>query len=436
MDRKRETAAVKKMLIQLRPGENKDRLYRDHQKKKAILAGTLIVIGLVSAISFHLSSQMETKLAEGAQLIRNEWGAGDFNIKLLAQAGEWSREIALLVRERQYTLKEKEELMEKLQVSLPDLIKGKNPDLNHVTTDLKLIATVSGYPFWLSWESENYERIEPNGRVKRKKVLKGGEWVSLRVLIRDKEQEISDIFELRVFVLPEILTEEDIFFRQLEEWLTKTEEKSSSGQIDLPQNMDGKAISWKEQKNEYSIFIFMLFVFAAVLVGRGVDQDLKKSIQKRNKQLMAEYAGFVSMLRLYLMAGLTMKNAFIRIADDYSAQKMSPGKKYLYEEIRILCWQLENGMPEEQVYQEWGQRCGEMRYRRLSFLLGVHLKQGNSQLLQLLAQEAGAAEEDRRNYARKAGEEAGTKLLLPMTMMLAVVMLLVLLPAYLGFGSV
>lgn len=436
MNKKSETAAVKKMLIQLSPGENRDKLYRNYQKKKTALTGLLIAIGLVSAISFHLSSQMKAKLAEGAQLIRNEWGAGDFNVKLLAQTGEWSREIALSVSERQYTIEEKEELMEKLQAILPDLIKGNNQDLNHVATDLNLVTSISGYPFWLSWESENYERIEPNGKVKRKEISKGGEWVSLRVFIRDREQEISNVLGLKAFVLSEILTEEDTFFRRLEERLIETEEENSNGAIALPKSMDGKAINWKEKKSEYSIFIFLLFVFAAFLAGRGVDRDLKKEILKRNKQLMMEYAGFVSMLRLYLMAGLTVKKAFIRIADDYAGQKLSPGKKYLYGEIRTLCWQLENGMPEEQVYQEWGERCGEMRYRRLSFLLGVHLKQGNSQLLQLLAQEAGAAEEDRRNYARKAGEEAGTKLLLPMIMMLAVVMLLVLLPAYLGFGSV
>ena len=77
-----------------------------------------------------------------------------------------------------------------------------------------------------------------------------------------------------------------------------------------------------------------------------------------------------------------------------------------------------------------------MRYRRLGFLLSVHLKQGNEQLLALLSQEADSAQEDRRSMARKAGEEAGTKLLLPMMLMLVVVMFLVLLPACMDFGSV
>ena len=61
---------------------------------------------------------------------------------------------------------------------------------------------------------------------------------------------------------------------------------------------------------------------------------------------------------------------------------------------------------EEQAYKEFGRRCGEMRYRRLSFLLSVHLKQGNNQLLTLLAGEADNAQEDRRKMAKKMGEES------------------------------
>lgn len=437
MSGKPKNIVLQKMLTQLYPGKDKDKLYKEYQKKKTALMGLIIVIGFVSALRLHLSSQMETKLAEGARLIRNEWGAGDFKITLLAQAEEWSREIDLAVRERQYSAAEKKELIKELWMSMPDLIKGKNQDLYHVTTDLELITSVSGYPFWISWDIENQEWIETDGTLKRQKIMEEGEWITLRASIKDKQQEVSEVFEMEIFLMPEVLTQKDIFFRDLEEELIRKEAgEDNKKQIILPQNLNGRSINWQERRKEYSVLIFLLFLLGAVFAGRGMDQDLRKSIQKRNGQLMAEYAGFVSMLRLYLMAGLTMRNAFIRMAGDFEVQQKTQGKKYLYEELKTLCYQLENGMEEEQVYQQWGLRCGEMRYRRLSFLLGVHLKQGNSQLIQLLEQEVETAQEDRRNYARKIGEEAGTKLLLPMIMMLAVVMMLVLLPAYMGFGNV
>ena len=157
---------------------------------------------------------------------------------------------------------------------------------------------------------------------------------------------------------------------------------------------------------------------------------------KELDQLEREYAGFVNKLRLYLSAGLTVRNAFMRITKEYEKNRRNGKKHYLYEELKISCSQLENGMAEEQVYFDFGQRCGEMRFRRLSSLLGVQLTKGNDQLLKNLAKEADNAIEDQRNQARKVGEEAGTKLLFPMMLMLLLVMFFILLPAYLDFGSI
>lgn len=133
---------------------------------------------------------------------------------------------------------------------------------------------------------------------------------------------------------------------------------------------------------------------------------------------------------------MTARNAFGRVAQDYAERTGKKKRLFLESEMKIACNQLSNGLPEAQVYQEWGARCGEMRYRRLGFLLSVQLKQGNDRLLQLLEQEADVAREDQRNQARKEGEEAGTKLLFPMILILIMVMLLVLLPAYVDFGTI
>ena len=167
-----------------------------------------------------------------------------------------------------------------------------------------------------------------------------------------------------------------------------------------------------------------------------MESDLQKNCRKREKQLLMDYSGFISKLRLYLSAGLTTKNALIRIVSDYESQNIRGKIHYLYEEMKISCYQLENGVTEEQVYQDFGRRCGGTQYRRLGFLLSVHLKQGNNRLLEILSQEADSAQEDERNMAKRMGEEAGTRLLLPMMLMLIFIMFLVLLPVYMDFGNI
>ena len=67
-------------------------------------------------------------------------------------------------------------------------------------------------------------------------------------------------------------------------------------------------------------------------------------------------------------------------------------------------------------------------------LLVQNLKKGSNGILAALRQEAKNAFEERRNMARKLGEEAGTKLLLPMMLMLGIVMVLIIIPAYFSFS--
>ena len=50
-----------------------------------------------------------------------------------------------------------------------------------------------------------------------------------------------------------------------------------------------------------------------------------------------------------------------------------------------------------------------------------------------MKEESRIAFEDRKNEARKRGEEAGTKMLIPMMLMLCMVMIMIMVPAFLTF---
>lgn len=429
---KKKNQKVCKELQQLYPLENMEEMHDHFQVKKLAVVFMIIGIGIVSAVCLYLSSRMEGRLAEGMCLFRNEWDAGDYSVTLIAETEKWSRKIPFLVETRKLSEQETDILQKKLYTQLPEWIKGENADLDHVASNLHFPAFIDGYPFRLTWESSNKDRIDRNGKVNREGI-DTEEKVELTVTIVYGQEKNSFIYE--VSVLPEMPSEEERFFRRLEDLLfTIDQEGRELEQILLPDFFEGKAITWKEDKKNNTFLILILTVLGCVAAAKGMEKDLEKDCKKRNKQLLLDYPGFVSKLRLYMSAGLSAKNAFYRIMKDYeSVQKQR--KRYLYKEMKISCSQLGNGVMEEQVYREFGKRCGEMRYRRLSFLLAVHLKQGNGQLLALLSEEAEDALEDRKNMARKSGEEASTKLLLPMMLMLVVVMFLVLMPAYLNFGS-
>ena len=430
-------AEIKNILLRLRPYENKEQMFLLYQKKKKRWMIGLIVVGIVSALYVHGGSQKEKRLLDGNLLVRNVWDAGNYQVDLNVKTKEWNHSFSYLVKEKAYTREEAEQLYRKFAGELPSLICGGNQTLQEVTEDLKLANAYKDYPFTVSWSSTDQDRVSSRGKVNRKGLEDEGQWVTLHALVREADTGLEQELILKVFLAPEKLSEEELFFRRVEESVISMDKVSAQKEIvTLPVSVEGKELTWKETKQDHSIFILLLFGAASLFVGRAMDHDLQKADRKRLKELQKEYPEFAGRLRLYLCAGMTARNAFGRVAQDYAERTGKKKRLFLESEMKIACNQLSNGLPEAQVYQEWGARCGEMRYRRLGFLLSVQLKQGNDRLLQLLEQEADVAREDQRNRARKEGEEAGTKLLFPMILILIMVMLLVLLPAYVDFGTI
>lgn len=430
-------AEIKNILLRLRPYENKEQMFLLYQKKKKRWMIGLIVVGIVSALYVHGGSQKEKRLLDGNLLVRNVWDAGNYQVDLNVKTKEWNHSFSYLVKEKAYTREEAEQLYRKFAGELPSLICGGNQTLQEVTEDLKLANAYKDYPFTVSWSSTDQNRVSSRGKVNRKGLEDEGQWVTLHALVREADTGLEQELTLKVFLAPEKLSEEELFFRRVEESVISMDKVSAQKEIvTLPVSVEGKELTWKETKQDHSIFILLLFGAASLFVGRAMDHDLQKADRKRLKELQKEYPEFAGRLRLYLCAGMTARNAFGRVAQDYAERTGKKKRLFLESEMKIACNQLSNGLPEAQVYQEWGARCGEMRYRRLGFLLSVQLKQGNDRLLQLLEQEADVAREDQRNQARKEGEEAGTKLLFPMILILIMVMLLVLLPAYVDFGTI
>ena len=101
----------------------------------------------------------------------------------------------------------------------------------------------------------------------------------------------------------------------------------------------------------------------------------------------------------------------------------------------ITVHRMKSGVSESEAYLDFGKRCAVKRYKKLGALLSQNIRKGSSGMLPELEREVKEAFEERKAAARKAGETAGTRLLLPMMLMLAVVMLIIMVPAFMSFGS-
>ena len=97
---------------------------------------------------------------------------------------------------------------------------------------------------------------------------------------------------------------------------------------------------------------------------------------------------------------------------------------------------LENGMSEAEAYDYFSKRCNLPCYKKLFSIILQNEKKGMDGLMESLSVETKNAFEERKQEVKRLGEEAGTKLLLPMMMMMGVVLMIIVVPAYFSFGGI
>ena len=91
-------------------------------------------------------------------------------------------------------------------------------------------------------------------------------------------------------------------------------------------------------------------------------------------------------------------------------------------------------MSQAQALRELGSSIQLPCYQKLSVLLSQSLLRGTRDLLSRLEEEETEAFSERKETARRKGEEASTKLLMPMILMLIVILTLLMVPAFLSFS--
>ena len=82
------------------------------------------------------------------------------------------------------------------------------------------------------------------------------------------------------------------------------------------------------------------------------------------------------------------------------------------------------------AYEHFGRRCRIPSYNKLATLLSQNIRKGAANLPLLLREESKDAFEERKHLARSMGEKAGTKLLVPMMMLLGITLVIIMVPAF------
>ena len=425
------TSQVKENLEKLYPfaGKEKERTYYIQKIRASLL---LCLSGFILAGGLAISALLQPLVKEN-RIVRQSYGGGTKTVPVEVITNEKKRyAFPLDVQERKYNREQLKKLYERAKQELEKAVLGENERLEHVKSDLVLLEELPGYPFRIGWDSGNYNVIDTDGTVRGESIPETGEQVALHALFTYEDFAAEYLFYIQVF--PKTLTEEERKEQRIREAAEKAEAESREEETFLlPSESEGEILLWRGKGDATWLIIFAGAVCAAVLVYFLKDEDLKKEIKKREMQMLLTYPEMVSKLSIYLGAGMTLKSAWEKICAEYECKKAERGSNAVYEEMNIACQEIKSGMPEAKAYEQFGKRCGLQLYSKFSALLTQNLRKGSTRLGPLLKEESRLAFEERKNSAKKAGEEAGTRLLLPMMMMLCVVMVMLLLPAFMSF---
>ena len=368
---------------------------------------------------------------------REDYGGNSVNHQLQMQIeGEKSENIEIQVSPRMYSEEEVQSLFRQAMNKLDQVILGENETADHVVKPLCFPQELEGYPFAISWEPGRYDVMDMNGRINQDAVLEEdpeGEGVLVKItgILRYGTEEAA--YNTQVLVFADVEETKTIrnqvlnAARQAEE--VSREEKS----FVLPEQVNGRTVRWRFRKESKVMPVLMLGAVICVFLVVQERQKKEKQRKDRKEQMLFDYPEIVSQFTMLMGAGMTAKNVWKKITADYCGQKERGGRvRDAYEEMVITLQEMQSGIPEAECYERFAARCGLVPYMKMGALLSQNLRKGAKGTSDMLKMEAIQAMEDRKSRARRLGEEAGVKLLLPMLLMLVIVLVIVVVPAFLS----
>ena len=176
--------------------------------------------------------------------------------------------------------------------------------------------------------------------------------------------------------------------------------------------------------------ILELVVFGSVIILLGVYYGfykLKENGTKRKEELESEYYGFVNRMNIYIGAGLTIQNALRTVIKNRSGGSLN-------DEIVYTLNRIKSGEPEGKAYIELGKNLGTEEYAKLMSLISQNMEYGNSNLIKLMDSEVKLSFYLKKESIRKKGEKASEKLIFPTLILMFIVMVIVMYPAFVGMN--
>lgn len=379
-----------------------------------------------------ISNQKEPIIQNGT-ITRPSYGEDasevDLDVALTGKEDYVQQHVTISVLPREYTKEEFEKVSENAKEYLNKAILGQNVSTDKIYYPLNLISSIPDSGLSVEWQFNDGDLIETDGAIHHEGLTQETKIVIMAVM---KSGDFQKEYEIPLTVLPEVLSKEDQLLYHFNSELTSANETGvTSDKMVLPDTVDSHSVYY-EEKSAGGLGGFCVFaILVLLLVYIMMEQQLVQQKEERDIEIMLDYPELINKFTLLIGAGMTIKKAWEKIVSEYEERKAleKTTRRYAYEELKVTLSELNNGVTESKAYEAFGRRMQLMPYMKFSSMLAQNVSKGMDGIMQALELEAYTAFEERKELAKRLGEKAGTKLLLPMGIMLCLVMAMIIIPA-------
>lgn len=402
------------------------------EKKRILGAAAVCLVFLLMA---GYAEASEHKLNGKNQIIRGSPGSAEQQVQLQLNAEEIveNYDYDLTVPATGITQEEAEKYFRQAKKEIDTGFFSNGEKAEHVTSSVNMEESYVKGLVKAEWLLSQYHAVEINGTIVADAVKEDGELVQADVKLSCGEYKEEYVLSFMVF--PPELSGEEQLLKDIRAAVSKESEKKGTQKFTLPTDVEGVKLKWNEKK-QYLVWKVLLFeIIVIVLLCLSARERQRLAEKERKDQMRLDYSEVVNKLLILLGAGMTLKQSWNRISAQYAdkRKKKEVEKRYVYEEMMITAHEISDGESDRLAYRKFGERTDLNVYQRLVRILVQNLQTGSRGLCSLLAQEAESAMEERKALARKLGEEAGTKMLMPLICMLGIVIAIIIVPALMSF---
>lgn len=184
--------------------------------------------------------------------------------------------------------------------------------------------------------------------------------------------------------------------------------------------MLGASLLLCSQANSPVIYITIpLFV----LIGyQYYDKQILNITELRDDEIERDFADIISKLTLLINAGMIVTDAWAKVSET--------GDSTIYKEMKNSVVDIQSGMSSDEAYMKFADRCMSTKIKKIMAAIIQNNSKGNSELVDYLMEQTAQCWEEKKQYLKMQGEKASGKLLIPIMIMFAGIIIMIVVPIF------